>query len=201
MAEISTERLIMRSWRESDLAPWAAMNADPEVRRYVGPLLTPGQAEAWVLNFQDDLDRRGFGFWALEVRASGDFIGFTGLDIVEEEMPVTGVEIGWRLARSAWGHGYATEAARAALEYGFGILTLPEIVAITMAANLRSQAVMERIGMTRDPAEDFDDPDVAQPSLRRHVVYRIRRAPEDQAPARTAGTRTSSSTVRPTLAV
>lgn len=201
MAEISTERLIMRSWRESDLAPWAAMNADPEVRRYVGPLLTPGQAEAWVLNFQDDLDRRGFGFWALEVRASGDFIGFTGLDIVEEEMPVTGVEIGWRLARSAWGHGYATEAARAAMEYGFGILTLPEIVAITMAANLRSQAVMERIGMTRDPAEDFDDPDVAEPSLRRHVVYRIRRAPEDQAPTRTAGTRTSSSTVRPTLAV
>ena len=201
MAEISTERLIMRGWRESDLAPWAAMNADPEVRRYVGPLLTPGQAEAWVLNFQDDLDRHGFGFWALEVRASGDFIGFTGLDIVEEEMPVTGVEIGWRLARSAWGHGYATEAARAALEYGFGILTLPEIVAITMAANLRSQAVMERIGMTRDPAEDFDDPDVAKPSLRRHVVYRIRRAPEDQAPTRTASTHTSSSTVRPTLAV
>lgn len=201
MAEISTERLIMRSWRESDLAPWAAMNADPEVRRYVGPLLTPGQAEAWVLNFQDDLDRHGFGFWAMEVRASGDFIGFTGLDIVEEEMPVTGVEIGWRLARSAWGHGYATEAARAAMEYGFGILTLPEIVAITMAANLRSQAVMERIGMTRDPAEDFDDPDVEEPSLRRHVVYRIRRAPEDQAPTRTASTHTSSSTVRPTLAV
>ena len=201
MAEISTERLIMRGWRESDLALWAAMNADPEVRRYVGPLLTPGQAEAWMLNFQDDLDRHGFGFWALEVRESGDFIGFTGLDIVEEEMPVTGVEIGWRLARSAWGHGYATEAARAALEYGFGILTLPEIAAITMAANLRSQAVMERIGMTRDPAEDFDDPDVAEPSLRRHVVYRIRRAPEDKAPTRTASTHTSSSTVRPTLAV
>jgi RimJ/RimL family protein N-acetyltransferase len=178
MAEISTERLIMRSWRESDLAPWAAMNADPEVRRYVGPVLTLGQAEAWMLNFQDDLDRRGFGFWALEVRSSGEFIGFTGLDIVDEEMPVTGVEIGWRLARSAWGHGYATEAARAALEYGFGILTLPEIVAITMAANLRSQAVMERIGMSRDPAEDFDDPDVEEPSFRRHVLYRKRRDPE-----------------------
>jgi RimJ/RimL family protein N-acetyltransferase len=173
MAEISTERLIMRSWRESDLAPWAAMNADPEVRRYVGPLLTPGQAEAWALNFQDDLDRRGFGFWALEVRASGEFIGFTGLDIVEEQVPVTGVELGWRLARSAWGHGYATEAARAAVEYGFGTLRLAELVAITMAANLRSRAVMERIGMTRDPAADFDDPDVEEPSLRRHVVYRI----------------------------
>jgi RimJ/RimL family protein N-acetyltransferase len=89
MTEISTERLIMRGWRESDLAPWAGMNADPEVRRYVGPLLTFAQSEAWVLNFQDDLDRHGFGFWALEVRASGEFIGFTGLDIVEEEMPVT----------------------------------------------------------------------------------------------------------------
>ena len=178
MAEINTERLIMRGWRESDLAPWAAMNADPEVRRYLGPLLTFEQASAWVLNLQDDLDRYGFGFWALEVRASGEFIGFTGLDIVEEEMPVTGVEIGWRLARSAWGHGYATEAARAALEYGFGILTLPEIVAVTIAANLRSQAVMRRIGMTSDPAEDFDDPDADPGPLRRHVVYRKRRDPD-----------------------
>ena len=88
--EIGTERLIMRGWREADLAPWTAMNADPEVRRYLGPLLTSGQAEAWVLNFQDDLDRRGFGFWAVEVRASGEFIGFTGLGILDDEMPVTG---------------------------------------------------------------------------------------------------------------
>ena len=178
MAEIGTERLIMRSWRESDLAPWAAMNADPEVRRYVGPLLTPGQAEAWVLNFQDNLDRHGFGFWALEVRASGEFIGFTGLDIVDEEMPVTGIEIGWRLARSAWGHGYATEAALGALAYGFDTMGLLEIVAVTMARNLRSRAVMQRIGMTTDPAEDFDDPDVDEALLRRHMVYRKRRDPE-----------------------
>jgi RimJ/RimL family protein N-acetyltransferase len=149
--EIGAERLILRGWRESDLGPWAAMNADPEVRRFLGPLLTPGQAEAWVLNFQDDLDRRGFGFWALEVA--------------------------WRLARTAWGHGYATEAARAVLEYGFGPLGLPEIVAVTMAGNARSRAVMERIGMTRDPAGDFDDPDVIQRPLRRHVVYRKRPDP------------------------
>jgi RimJ/RimL family protein N-acetyltransferase len=172
MAEIRTERLIMRGWRESDLAPWAAMNADPEVRRYLGPPLTFEQASAWVLTFQDDLDRYGFGFWALEVRASGEFIGFTGLRTVDEEVPVTGVELGWRLARPAWGHGYATEAALAAVGYGFGVLGLPEIVAVTVAGNLRSRAVMRRIGMTSDPAEDFDDPDVDEGSLRRYVVYR-----------------------------
>jgi RimJ/RimL family protein N-acetyltransferase len=176
--EIGTERLVMRGWRESDLAPWAAMNADPEVRRYLGPPLTSGQAEAWVLNFQDDLDRRGFGFWAVEVRASGEFIGFTGLGILDDEMPVAGgVEIAWRLSRPAWGHGYATEAARAALRYGFGAMELPEIVAVTMAENLRSRAVMERIGMTHDPAEDFDDQDVDEGPLRRQVVYRKRRNP------------------------
>jgi RimJ/RimL family protein N-acetyltransferase len=172
VAEIGTERLIMRGWRDSDLAPWAAMNADPEVRRYLGPLLTFEQAEAWALNFQDDLDRYGFGFWALEVRASGDFIGFTGLGILDEDMPIAGTELGWRLARPAWGHGYATEAALAALNYGFATMGLPEIVAVTMTANLRSQAVMRRIGMITDPAEDFDDPDVVEASLRRHVVYR-----------------------------
>ena len=178
MAEIRTERLVMRGWRESDLAPWAAMNADPEVRQYVGPLLTFEQAAAWALNFQDDLDRYGFGFWALEVRASGEFIGFTGLGTVGGEMPVTGIEIGWRLARPAWGRGYATEAALAAMDYGFGVMGRPEIVAVTMARNLRSQAVMRRTGMTRDPAEDFDDPDVEEGPLRRHVVYRKRRDPE-----------------------
>jgi RimJ/RimL family protein N-acetyltransferase len=179
MPEITTERLIMRGWQESDLAPWAAMNADPEVRRYLGPLLTFEQASAWVLNFQDELDRYGFGFWALEVSASGEFIGFTGLRALDEEMPFTGVELGWRLARPAWGHGYATEAARAALAYGFDILGLPEIIAVTMARNLRSRAVMQRIGMTTDPAEDFDDPDVDEAPLRRHVVYRKLRNPEN----------------------
>jgi RimJ/RimL family protein N-acetyltransferase len=179
VAEISTERLIMRGWRGSDLAPWAEMNADPEVRKYLGPLLTFEQASAWVLNFQDDLDRYGFGFWAVEVRASGEFIGFTGLDTVDEEMPFTGIELGWRLARPAWGHGYATEAALAALEYGFDVIGLPEIVAVTVAANLRSRAVMERIGMTSDPAEDFDDPDVDEGPLRRYMVYRKLRDPEN----------------------
>jgi len=176
VGEIDTERLVMRGWRESDLGPWAEMNADPEVRRYLGPLLTFEQASAWALNYQDDLDRYGFGCWALEVRASGEFIGFTGLRTVDDGMPFTGIELAWRLARPAWGHGYATEASRAALRYGFDTLGHPEIVAVTMARNLRSQAVMRRTGMMTDPAEDFDDPDVEESALRHHVVYRRLRA-------------------------
>src|ERR1039458_7235354 len=168
----------MRGWRESDHAPWAAMNADPEVRQYLGGLLTCGQAAAWALNFQDDLDRDGFGFWALEVRASGEFVGFTGLGAVDEERPFAGVELGWRLARPAWGYGYATEAALAALEYGFDILGLAEIVAVTAASNLRSRAVMRRIEMTTDPAEDFDDPDIDEGRLRRQGPYRKLRDPK-----------------------
>lgn len=172
MVEINTERLVLRDWRESDLAPWAAMNADPEVREHLGPPLTADQAAASMRSFQDGLDRNGFGFWAVQVRASGEFIGFTGLDPVDDGMPFTGVEAGWRLARSAWGHGYATEAALATLEYGFATVGLPEILAVTTATNLRSQAVMRRIGMTTDPAEDFDDPEVEEGPLRRHVLYR-----------------------------
>lgn len=175
MIELSTERLIMRGWRESDLAPWATMNADPQVREYLGPPQTAEQAAAWALNFQDDLERDGFGFWALEVRATGGFIGFTGLGIVDDEVPFAGTEIAWRLARPSWGNGYATEAATATLRHAFDVMGLPEVVAITMAANKRSRAVMERIGMTSDPAEDFDDSDVDDVALRRHKVYRTRR--------------------------
>jgi RimJ/RimL family protein N-acetyltransferase len=172
MFEIKSERLVLRDWRESDLSPWAAMNADPAVREYLGRLLTTEDALASVQGFLDDLDRHGFGFWAVEVRASGEFIGFTGLDVVDDGMPFTGVEVGWRLARSAWGHGYATEAAIVALEHGFATVGLPEILAVTTKTNLRSQAVMRRIGMTYDPAEDFDDPDVEEGPLCRAVLYR-----------------------------
>lgn len=151
------------------------MNADPEVREHLGDLLTREQSDASVARFQTEFDRRGYGWWAVEVQATGEFIGFAGLDQVDDDMPFTGVEIGWRLARSAWGQGYATEAARAALAYGFDVLELPEILAVTTAANLRSQAVMRRIGMTRDPADDFDDPAAPEGPLRPHVLYRISR--------------------------
>ncbi|UUU19454.1 GNAT family N-acetyltransferase [Streptomyces sp. DSM 40750] len=173
MSELRTDRLLLRGWRKSDLAPWAAMNADPEVREYFPGVLTKEQSEASAARFQADLDERGWGWWAVEVRATGEFIGFTGLDPVEEGMPFSGVEAGWRLARTAWGHGYATEAGRAAVDFGFERLGLAEVLAVTTATNLRSQAVMRRLGMTRDPADDFDDPDVPEGPLRRSVVFRL----------------------------
>ncbi|MDX3639229.1 GNAT family N-acetyltransferase [Streptomyces sp. MB09-02B] len=174
MPELRTERLLLRDWQESDLAPWAAMNADPEVREHFPGVLTKEQSEASAARFQADLDRRGWGWWALEVRSTGRFVGFAGLDPVDEDMPFSGVEAGWRLTRTAWGHGYATEAARAVVDFGFAHLRLPEILAVTTATNLRSQAVMRRLGMTRDPVEDFDDPAMPEGPLRRGVVYRLK---------------------------
>ena len=174
MDELRTERLLLRRWRESDLEPWAAMNADPEVREYLGDVLTREQSDGSVAAFQAEFDERGYGWWAVEVQATGEFVGFAGLDDVEPGVPVTGVEIGWRLARSSWGHGYATEAARATLEFGFSGLGLGEIFAITTATNVRSQAVMRRLGMTRNPADDFEDSTVpADSPLRHHVIYGI----------------------------
>lgn len=176
MGELRTERLLLRRWRESDLEPWAAMNADPEVREFLGRVLTREESDASVAAFQAEFDERGYGWWAVEVQATGEFVGFAGLDAVEPDMPVEGVEIGWRLGRSSWGHGYATEAARATLGFGFETLELPEILAITTATNLRSQAVMRRLGMTRDPADDFEDSSVPKDSpLRHHVIYRAAR--------------------------
>lgn len=151
------------------------MNADPEVREHLGDLLSRDQSDASVAQYQADFDRRGYGWWAVEVRGTGEFIGFAGLDPVDDGMPFTGVEIGWRLARSAWGQGYATEAARAVLAYGFDTLGLPEILAVTTSTNHRSQAVMRRIGMIRDPADDFDDPSAPDGPLRPNVLFRIAR--------------------------
>ncbi|MGN9810123.1 GNAT family N-acetyltransferase [Micromonospora sp. BQ11] len=174
MTEIHTERLVLRHWREPDLAPWADLNADPEVLRFLGPPLAPERSTTAARRWQEVLDRRGYGFWAVEVRDTGEFVGVTGLDRMDEGMPFSGVEVGWRLARSAWGHGYAAEAARAALAYGFDSVGLPEILAVVAVPNLRSRALAHRLGMTTDPAEDFDHPRVADERLRRHVIYRLR---------------------------
>ncbi|WP_030689753.1 GNAT family N-acetyltransferase [Streptomyces globisporus] len=177
MPELRTDRLLLRRWRDSDLGPWAAMNADPEVREHLGELLTREQSDAAAALMRAEFEERGFGWWALEERATGGFIGRVGLDVVGEDMPFTGVDIGWRLTRAAWGHGYATEAARACLAFGFEVLGLPEVLATTTVGNLRSQAVMRRIGMTRNPADDFEDPSVPEGPLRRCVLYRTSAQP------------------------
>jgi RimJ/RimL family protein N-acetyltransferase len=172
MPELHTERLLLRHWRDDDLDAWAAMNADPAVREHFPEVLDRDASAASMALFAHDLTTRGYGWWAVEVAADGAFIGMAGLDPVDDGMPVTGLEIGWRLSRASWGHGYATEAARACLEFGFETLGLPEIVAVTTAANVRSRAVMDRIGMTHDPSLDFDDPDAPPGPLRRTVIYR-----------------------------
>ncbi|MFE2109650.1 GNAT family N-acetyltransferase [Kitasatospora sp. NPDC059463] len=173
MTDLYTDRLLLRGRRASDLEPWAAVNADPEVREHLGDVLTRAQSDASVARFRADFGRRGYGWWAVEARATGEFIGFAGLDDVDDGLPFTGVEIGWRLARAAWGHGYATEAARAVLAFGFGTLALPEVLAVTTARNLRSQAVMRRLGMTTDPVDGFDDPGAPEGPLRRNVLFRL----------------------------
>jgi RimJ/RimL family protein N-acetyltransferase len=174
---METERLVMRRWREEDRAPFAAMNADPEVMEHFPARLTRAESDGLVDRIEAQFDRLGYSLWALEVRESGEFIGFTGLALQTFEAPfLPAVEIGWRLARPAWGHGYAIEAARWAARYAFEEAGLDGIISMTAVPNVRSQAVMRRLGMTRDPAEDFDHPRVPEGSpLRRHVLYRLRR--------------------------
>ncbi len=177
MTELRTERLLLRQWRESDRGPWAAMNADSEVREHFPGLLTRAESDESVDRFAAGITERGWGLWALEVIETGEFIGFTGIHPWSSGPDAeTEVEVGWRLARPAWGHGYATEAARAAMAHGFDVLGLDEIISVTAVGNTRSRAVMERLGMTRDPGDDFDHPLVPPDSpLRRHVLYRSSR--------------------------
>jgi RimJ/RimL family protein N-acetyltransferase len=177
VAELRTDRLLLRQWRDADLDPWAAMNADPEVMEHFPSVMTRQESTAFMTRIRAAIDDRGWGLWAVEVVGGAPFIGFIGLQpVVDPVMPFDGVEVGWRLARSAWGHGYASEGARAALAYAFEELSLPEVISFTSTTNERSQAVMRRIGLTRDPADDFDHPKVPEGSrLRRHVLYRLRR--------------------------
>lgn len=174
--ELETARLILRQWRGSDADALAAMNADPEVMRYFPKPLDREASDAMLGRVREAWRREGFSFAAVEVKGGG-FIGFAGLHRPRDFPPhlVPCVEVGWRLVRGAWGRGYATEAARASLDHGFGTMGLDEVVAFSVAGNRRSRAVMERLGMTRDPADDFDDPDaVADSPLRRIVLYRSR---------------------------
>jgi RimJ/RimL family protein N-acetyltransferase len=173
--ELRTERLLLRRWREADREPFAALNADPRVMEYLSAPYTRPDSDELITRIEREFDRRGYGLWALQIRASEELVGFTGLQVPSFEASFTpAVEVGWRLVRSAWGQGYATEAGRAAVAFGFEQAGLREIVSFTSTANLRSRAVMERIGMSHDPAEDFDHPQVEPGDrLRRHVLYRI----------------------------
>jgi ribosomal-protein-alanine N-acetyltransferase len=175
--ELRTERLLLRRWRDADRAPFAALNADPEVAEYLGGTASRARSDALVDQIEAVFERRGFGMWAVEVTGTGDLAGFVGLSVPSFEAPfMPAIEIGWRLARPQWGHGYATEAARAAVAFAFDEAGLEEIVSFTVAANVRSRRVMERLGMTHDPADDFDHPALPAPHpLRRHVLYRLRR--------------------------
>ncbi len=170
-----TPRLALRAWREEDVAPFAAQNADARVMAYFERVLTRAETEAAVARYTARLAQDGFGMLAIERRADGAFLGVAGIQRILYEAPFTpAVEIGWRLTPDAWGQGYATEAARAALRHGFEDHGLREIVAVAVPANVKSLAVMERIGMKRDLDADFLHPQMpAGHPYARHCVYRI----------------------------
>lgn len=176
--QLRTERLLMRRWQPSDRAEFAALNADPEVMAHFPAPLDRAASDAFVDRIEAGFEANGFGLWALQRLDTGEFLGFTGLSVPGFQAHFTpAVEVGWRLCRPAWGHGFATEAARRALRAGFENFGLTEVVSFTATGNTASRAVMRRLGMVRDPAEDFDHPALpAGDRLRRHVLYRIRRA-------------------------
>jgi RimJ/RimL family protein N-acetyltransferase len=175
---IRTTRLILRQWRDADLEPFAAMNADAEVMAHMPALLDRSASDALVARIHEHFELHGFGLWAVEVPAATSFIGYVGLSIPRFSAAFAPcVEVGWRLAREHWGFGYATEASRAALTVGFLSAGLDEIVSFTVPSNIRSIAVMQRLGMTHDPSDDFAHPSlpVGHP-LGHHVLYRLSRA-------------------------
>lgn len=173
---LTTPRLTLRTWTEADIELFARMNADPRVMRYFPALLTREETAALVTKVQQHFEKHGFGPFALELRENSRFIGFTGLSIPNFSAHFTPcVEIGWRLDAEYWNNGLATEAAQAALDHAFRELRLPEVVSFTTLTNAPSRRVMEKIGMTFDPNDNFDHPNVPEHHpLRPHVLYRIR---------------------------
>ncbi len=172
---IETQRLLLRDWRDSDLEPWVAMNADPRVTEFFDRTYTRELSESQAAMMRERLARDGHGWWVVEIRGGPAFAGVIVLQEVPFVAPFTPAnEIGWRFGVESWGRGYATEGAEAALDFAFWALGWREIVAFTAQQNLRSRRVMERLGMTRDSADDFDHPRL-EPGhrLRRNVLYRI----------------------------
>ena len=174
--EFETQRLLLRQWRAADRAPFAALNADPIVMAHFPAPLTREKSDAMANRCERLIADRRWGAWATEIKATGEFIGFVGLNIPRDDLPVSPcVEILWRLAQAHWRKGFATEAARGALHVGFEILRLPEIVSFTVPSNTRSRAVMERLGMQMDAAT-FEHPGVPDGHvLRTHCNYRLSR--------------------------
>ena len=177
MTELRTQRLILRPWRDDDLDHFAALNCDPQVMTHFPSTLSRAKSDAVAARHRDHFDRHGFGFWVVEVPDEVPFIGCIGLLVTRFQAHFTPcVEIGWRLMPQWWGQGLATEAAQAAVTFGFETLDLDELVAFTVPANIASQRVMRRLGMTHNLADDFDHPLVPPGSpQQRHVLYRLRK--------------------------
>jgi len=175
--QLFTQRLILRSWRDSDRQPFAGMSEDADVMEYLRPLSTRDECNAWI-DFQiNHQSSHGFCLWALESRASGIFMGAVGLLRVSFAARFTpAVEVGWRLARPFWGQRFAVEAARAALQFGYEEICLTEVVAHASVQNGRSRRMMAKLGMSHDCTDDFDRPRIPESDpLRRHVLYRLTR--------------------------
>jgi RimJ/RimL family protein N-acetyltransferase len=169
-----TDRLILRAFRDEDRAPWAAMNADPQVMAHFPATLSRAEADGVIDRVNGKIAATGVGFWALERKSDGCFLGFAGLNrIAHENLPIYGQwEVGWRLARHAWGQGYATEAGAFALDHGFGAMRLQRILAYTACTNAPSERVMQRLGMVRRADMDFEHPAVPEGNpVRPHIVY------------------------------
>ncbi|MGA3219778.1 MAG: GNAT family N-acetyltransferase [Acidimicrobiales bacterium] len=178
---LRSPRTVLRHWRDDDREGFAELNADPEVMEHFPKVLTRAESDAFVDRIMAGMTERGWGLWAVELTATGAFCGFVGLNPVSFDAPFTpAVEIEWRLARSYWGQVIATEAAAVALSYAFETLGLEEVVSFTSTTNLRSQRVMQKLGMHRDPADDFDHPGLPLGHhLRRPVLYRAVLASKD----------------------
>ncbi len=179
MAEfrIETERLILREWRDGDREPFYAMSSDPKVMATLGPLMSRAESDALIDRVQARQVAHGHTFWALESKADQSLLGWCGIVIAIEGLPITGLpEAGWRLAHHAWGNGYAREAAVASLDWAFDVGRYDRVWAITSANNTASWGLMERLTMSRDHSMDFDHPNVAEGSpLKKHITYSIGR--------------------------
>jgi len=173
---LATRRLRLRTWKEADLPPFAALNADPRVMEFFPKMLSRAESDERASQVVEHFERHGFGLWAVEVKGGAEFIGFVGLNVPTFTAHFTPcVEIGWRLAYEHWNQGYASEAACAAVAFAFDELRLGEIVALTAVANERSRRVMTRLGMTYSSDDDFEHPGIPEGhSLRRQVLYRLR---------------------------